>query len=470
MFKSIKSKMILLYTTIILVTFGIVFIIFSTFSEDYYYTRKTRVMKEAFQRLSKTDLSGLSRKDNVIVTYEEQRLRFIIADENFNKVYVSGNMKPNDVVSDAKIENKIIKKVDKYKENFTTKVANTRIVGRGIISQDGHKYYVYIYETKTGIKIHFSYMNLFFRVICIIALVVSIGLSCVISDRITKPIKQIERNTKNAINNKFNVNLDEKQGFKELESLSHSINVMMEQIRTQIESLEKELEKKILVEEGRRQFINNVSHEMKTPLAIISSQVQMLELIQDSEKRNEYCRSIIDETTNMSEMINEMIVIYSMENNNETMDLAKTDIACLVSESCERYANLFEGNDITLHEEYEKDCLAEVNARYLSQAVDNYITNSVKHSIRDGHVYVRVMKNDFFIRIEVENQGPPVPDADKDRIWSKFYRGDVSETLNGQKGSGLGLYLVKSIVELHEGNYGYKNLKKGVLFYIEIPR
>ena len=426
-------------------------------------------MENLYNYMSTIDMESLKQDSRFLMSYEENKLHFIICDENFEKVYVS-QKKKNEERAKIKINNRIVKRINSFQPEFKTRISHTKIKGKGIITQGQHTYYVYIYENKIGVKIHFSYLKLFFGIICIVALVISIGLSCIISNRISRPIRNIEKNTKKSIDNGFNVDLDENQEFKELSGLAKSINIIMKQIRDHIDDLEKEIEHKTMVEESRRQFVNNVSHEMKTPLAIISSQVEMLELIDNEEKRHEYCKSIIQETTDMSEMINEMILIYSMQNDNETMAMEVADISELVSVSCERYEDLFQNNNVALHKEIETGCRAKVNVRFLSQAVENYITNSIKHSKKNGRVFVRVMQNDDYVRIEVENDGEAIPEEDKEKIWNKFYRGDTVERLNGQKGSGLGLYLVKSIVEIHHGNYGYKNLKHSVLFYMELPK
>ncbi|MFR4319696.1 MAG: sensor histidine kinase, partial [Eubacterium sp.] len=119
---------------------------------------------------------------------------------------------------------------------------------------------------------------------------------------------------------------------------------------------------------------------------------------------------------------------------------------------------------------YDTNCFAKVNEKFLTQAVSNYISNAVKHSTENGNVYVRVINQEESVRIEVQNEGPNIPENKRNSIWDMFYQGNDNETLNGQKGSGLGLYLVRNIVELHNGKYGYSNLEKGVNFYIEIPK
>lgn len=172
----------------------------------------------------------------------------------------------------------------------------------------------------------------------------------------------------------------------------------------------------------------------------------------------------------MSQMINDMIVIYSMKSAEEELMVVSADINELVEFTCRDYDKLFFTKNISLHESYTEKCMAEVNERFFTQAVSNYITNAIKHCKEEGNVYVRVMSGENNIKVEVENDGKHIPEENIENIWNMFYQGNDSATLNGQKGSGLGLYLVKSIVELHHGKYGCENVENGVVFYIELPK
>lgn len=476
MFKTIKGRMIYLQAIMIFITLGVLFIIFVSCAEEYYFSKKINIMKRSFKYLNTIELGKLDSGDKKIISFEEQKLKFIIVDESYRPIYVSGkgigqNAKKDKERIQSKIENRIIKKLHLFDENnFVTKNGQTRIHGRGMVKQNGHTYYVYIYELKTGMKIHFSYYRIFFAFIIVFAAFISIIISSIISNKISKPIKQMEINTRMAVKNGYNISINEHQEFKELSGLAESINMMIAQIRNQIETLEQEIQRKNNVENMRQQFVNNVSHEMKTPLAIISTQVEMILLLDDEEKRKEYCNSIIEETENMSELINEMIVIYSIQSDQEALMVTNCDISDLVRTLCKGYFKLFRANHIILKEEYDLDTVAQVNEKFIKQAVSNYITNSIKHSKEDGEVIVRVLSRNESVRIEVENQGQPIDETYRDKIWDMFYSGDGNETLNGQKSSGLGLYLVKSIAELHDAKYGFDNIENGVIFYIDIPK
>ena len=190
--------------------------------------------------------------------------------------------------------------------------------------------------------------------------------------------------------------------------------------------MKSEIEHKTKVENLRRQFVNNVSHEMKTPLAIISNQVEMLELLKDEKKKKEYCRSIIEEAENMSQMINDMIVIYSIQADEDGLKVVNANINELVEFTCRDYDKLYELKNINIVEEYPKECYAYVNERFFSQAVSNYITNAIKHCRDNGTIHVRVVSQETFVRVEVENDGENIPESKKNCIWDMFYKGDNS--------------------------------------------
>lgn len=496
MFKTIRVKTMAMHIALMTIILGLVYLLFLGFFDEYYFSRKTKVIEKAYHYLEESDIDSLKYSDEQLVKFRNRNLKIVIADENFKSVFADERPTENvqnenetsleqgghnillpdeeqvvrQTTTDARIERYIINRADKFKNELSLKNRKNRIRGRGIITQKDKKYYVYIYETKEKMRISFSYTRIFLLITGALAIVAGIIVSIFMSNKISKPISQIESIARKAPENGFDGHIEEEQSFNELSSLAKSINIMLGQIRNQMQTLEEEIAHKTIVEDKRRQFVNNVSHEMKTPLAIISSQVEMLALIDDEQKREEYCQSIVEETTNMSEMINDMIVVYAAQNDNETIALDKTDIGELVEELCGKYDDLLEKNNLTINVECEKDCFAKINERYISQAIDNYITNAVKHSPENAEIGVRVISNDDCIRVEVENQGSHIPEQNRDKVWDMFFKGDDDETLNGQKGSGLGLYLVKSIVELHGGNYGYRNLKKGIVFWLELPK
>ena len=475
MTKTIRGKMALAQGLLILLILGSISVVFIFFAENYYFEKKLDIIKAAFRSLNDRDIEKIRPDDKDIIAFEEQKLRFVITDEKFRAIYVSPGNMDRDVAFDngaaeLKIERTIINKLNKYKENqIETKNGRRRIGARGIIVQNGHKYYVFIYELKMGVKIIFSYYKIFFVIVAFIASAIGVIISMIISNKISKPIKQMQLDTGLIVKNNYNVLIDENQKFEELSGLANSINTMISKIKSQIQMLETEIRKKEQTENMRKQFVNNVSHELKTPLAIMSSQVEILQYLDNEDKKKEYCNSIIEEIGKMSEMISDMIAIFSMQSDEETLSITDVEISDLIRNLCKDYYKLFDEKNIVLCEEYDLNTNALVNVKLFKQAVSNYISNAIKHSAENTKITVRVLSSDEKVRVEVENQGEHICEELKDKIWNMFYSGDDG-TLNGQKNSGLGLYLVKSIAELHNADYGCENTQDGVIFYIETDK
>ncbi|MBQ2643015.1 MAG: HAMP domain-containing histidine kinase [Eubacterium sp.] len=473
MTRTLRSRMVIIMTTLLFVFIAGLFIIFAAFADNFYYWQKLRIIDEAYKVLQKTDITTLKSDNSPIADYEQRGLTFVICDDTFERVYVTNlNKKPVDAQEAIKIN--ILDNFSKYSEKYTTTNNDSRIAGYGIISGsdvEQTNYYVCIYEMKTTANIMLLYFRYFFIIAGLITIVVGILVTIYISGRITKPIKEIQRSAKEAVKSGFNITIDEKQDYRETSSLAKSMNTMLEQIRMQMADIQDELEKEKHQEQERRVFINNVSHELKTPLAIISSQVEMLRILDDEEKRDEYRSSIIEETEKMSEMINDMIVMYSAQSGNEELKLEETDISEMIKSMCEKYEDLFSRNGIVLIEELDEKAIAKVNVRFIRQAVGNYITNAIKHSVDGGTVTIRVLDSEHAVRVEVQNEGENVPEEDLDKIWDMFYSGDAGSALNGQGSTGIGLAIVKSVMEVHQGSYGVENLpERGVIFWIEIPK
>ena len=461
--------MVILMTLTILVLTVAIFSVFALFADDYYYSRKKSEISEAFNQLQKTDILSLNKNNKTISQYEDERLTFIICNSSFERVYVT-KMEKKPIDAQTRIAYDIVANLRKFSYKYKTIDNDKRIAGYGKILQDDEDYYIYIYENKEVTEIFFTYYRWFYFVVGIFILVAGILISLYIASRLSRPIRKIDEAASRAITSGYELDVETKQEFKEVDSLANSINNMLAQIRTQMTDLQDELTTQTQAEEARRVFINNVSHELKTPIAVISSQLEMMKMVDDEDKRKEYRKSIEEEITKMTDMINDMIVMYATTSNEKEFSIEKADVVELVCDTLGNYEDIFAEREIELNQEYDDDCYAMVNVRYISQAVSNYFSNAIKHCPRGGKVTIRVKNDANSIRVEVENNGKPVPDEVKDKIWEMFYSEFAKDKEHRTKSSGIGLSIVKSVMEVHNGDYGFTNLDDGVVFWIDIPK
>ena len=469
MIKTIRGQMVILMTLTILVLTVAIFSVFSLFADDYYYSRKKDLIHEAYNQVKKTDILNLTKDNKIISQYEDERLTFIICNGSFERVYVT-KMEKKPIDAQTRIANDIVANMRSFSYKYKSKETKNRIAGYGKALQDDEDYYIYIYENKEATEIFFTYYRWFFFVVGIFVLVAGILISLYVSRKITRPIVKIEKAASKAVSSGYSLNVETKQEFREVDSLANSINQMLEQIRTQMTDLQDELSTQTQAEEERRVFINNISHELKTPLAVISSQIEMINMIEDEEKRKEYIKSITEETDKMTDMINDMIVMYATKSNEKDFALEDTNISDLVCDTLGGYEGIVAEKDIELKQDYDESCTATVNKRYLSQAISNYISNAIKHCADKGTITVRVKDNIETVRIEVQNDGKNIPDDIKDKIWEMFYSKDIRPREHKLKSSGIGLSIVKSVMEVHNGDYGFDNIDGGVVFWMEIPK
>lgn len=468
MFKTIRSRMIVLQTIMIVLIVCSLFVFFINFADNYYFIQKEKLIDKAYKKLEHIDISHLVEDSSLLNTYEEQNLKFVICDSYFYRIYVTGK-KNKPVDAQDLITSKIVKKIDKFTNEYRKENRAEQISGYGIVDQNDEHYYVFIYENKLIPQMQFSYFKIFYLIIGGIMILAGIIVSFYTANKISKPIRNLEREARNAVNSGYSIRLDKDHKLNEINSLAESINFMLSEIRNQMLNLQTEIEEKTDLENQRRQFVNNVSHEMKTPLAIMSSQIEMLQYIEDDKKRQKYCSSLMEEILNMSTMINDMIVMYSAKGENGGLVMQDKDISEIVMEVCNRYENIFAKKGIILLIDAEQNCVARVNERYINQAIDNYISNAIKNSLENGQIKIEVKKTDRGVNVSVENRGEHLEEEEKTKIWDMFYSGHHADGTQMQKSSGIGLCIVKDVMEIHGGTYGCENTKDGVRFWIEIP-
>lgn len=489
--KTIKSKLIITELLLLIGVIGGACIFYLLFADTYYINKKEKLMERAYKEIKKLDfpmdIEKYNSKDNseednneinFFTFYEEENIKFIITDDQFRSLYMTDKLSDLDV-TEKRINRRIKDKQSDFQYNAKAhKENNKRISLFGLIEQDGKNYYVYIYERTYVIEKSFTYANKLLFVTLIISIFLGSVLINISAGKISKPIEDMDLVAQNIASKNFTLKVSEKINYTELNRLARSINSMSNQLQDYILKLEKynlnllkENRYKSEMEKMRKQFVNNVSHELKTPLAVISSQVEMLYYLNDERKKEEYYNSLLDEVNHMNKLIESMLAIFSAEHGIESMELSTLNLSDLVNSLLETYHVLLEQKNIKYRTDIEKTCFVMGNKKYLEQAVSNYIMNAYKHTKSGNQIHIKVEtdieKNKVFV--SVYNEGEKINEREKKKIWNSFYQGDnsnIEKTLIG--GTGLGLYIVQTIIKLHHGDYGVENEKDGVLFWFSL--
>lgn len=276
--------------------------------------------------------------------------------------------------------------------------------------------------------------------------------SYLISYMTTKRIKEIDRVAMEITNNNFKGVLDTK-GNDELSSLSSHINTMSSNLKRNIDALNLEIDQVKKMEQLRKEFIAQFTHEIKTPLAIINGNIDLLENVDDEDKKAKYIEVINKEISVINDLVLQMLDLSKLEAKAVTLDKKEIDLRELTEDIVDDYEQLLMDKKLKIEIQGE-DVLIVSDRKRIEMVIQNYLSNAIKHAYINSTIKIKIKENEF----SIENKGKQIDENRMDTIWESFVSDD-------QKGTGLGLAIVRNILELHEMSYGVHNLEDGVEFY-----
>lgn len=266
----------------------------------------------------------------------------------------------------------------------------------------------------------------------------------------------------------------------EIGSLSNSLNIMSDNLRLSLDELklhnqklQEDIERERQIENMRKDFINGVSHELKTPLGIMKSYAEALQDGIGKSKQPYYAEVILDEIDRMDVLVRDMLEISKLQTGGYKLQKATIEVYSLVSSIVERMDSLIEDKNLACEIIEEDESLyIWADEEKIEMVLNNLLSNAIRYSNPGCSIKITIKKwsEGRACYIGVENDGDPIPEDKLDKIWEKFYRLDSSRNKDNG-GSGLGLAIVKNILELHEAEYGVCNLEgdSGVNFYFILP-
>lgn len=296
-------------------------------------------------------------------------------------------------------------------------------------------------------------------------------LTTVFSKKFTKPIIEITQKTSKITRLNFNDDIKVK-GKDEIAVLANSVNELSHKIERTLhelniknETLEKMIQQEKENEEIRREFVSSVSHELKSPIAVISGYAQVLqEKVISSEADKEYYVGVINEEANrMQVMVNDLLDLYKLESNTFKLETSEVNLGLLIPKIIKKNKLKFEAAGVKLETLIEEAVVLGDEIR-LEQAIQNYINNGLSHLDENKLIKIQLTSQGY---ISVYNSGTPILGKNMEKIWQGFVRVDKVRNYK-EKRVGLGLSIVKEIVKLHKGECGAVNKENGVEFYIKL--
>lgn len=294
---------------------------------------------------------------------------------------------------------------------------------------------------------------------------------------ITKPLQQLTDISKRMVDLDFNAKYkSNRSNSYEVEELGNHINRLSEnlertisELKTANVELQDDIEKKIQIDEMRKEFLSNVSHELKTPLALIQGYAEGLQecINDDAESREFYCDVIIDEADKMNRMVKKLLTLNQLEFGNDQVVMERFNMTELITGVANSTKILREQKNIRLELENPEEAWIWGDEFKVEEVITNYMSNAINHA--DGEKVIRVFytRSEDKLRVSVFNTGQPIPEEDLDKIWVKFYKVDKARTRE-YGGSGIGLSIVKAIMDSFHQQCGVINHEDGVEFWMEL--
>ena len=481
---SIKRQMLALFTGAVALVIVMMFIINSSFMERFFIQNKKIEMVELYETLDKTakkgDIDSAEIQEELQRQCERKNCAVLVINSGSNVTFNTEQERQGRLFTRligyivGKDTGQILEERDSYK------IYKVKDQGRGeeymdMVGQLADESIFIIRSPYGSIYDTVNSTNKF--LICGGGVTVLCGLLFVwfFSQKITKPILELAELSQRMANLDFNAKYTS-GGENEIGILGGNFNLMSKRLEETItelkranNQLQKDIEQKEKIEDMRNEFLGNVSHELKTPIALIQGYAEGLRdgITEDPESMEFYCDVIIDEANKMNQMVKNLLTLNQLEFGDEDLEITRFNLVSLIRgvlASCE----------ILLQQaEAEVDCVTEKEVYVWAdefkteQVFRNYLTNAIHHVDNEKRIEIRVIPQGDTVRVTMFNSGKPIPEEDIAKLWDKFYKVDKAHTRE-YGGNGIGLSIVKAIMESFHQQYGVKNYDNGVEFWFEL--
>ena len=481
---SIKRQMITVFLGLLTFLVLALLVINVKFLEPYYIRNKETQFINMYEKLNEARENGTLDNEevssNLVHLAEKNNISFLVEDER-GAVYTNvhdKNLLKNQLVgyflNQAQKESKILESTDEYQINQSWDPWNQNYyIEMWGTFDDGSQFL--LRSPLESIRDSAALANNFLIYVGIAALILGSLFVWFFSRKITEPILELATLSRRMADLDFDARYTGKED-DEIGVLGQSFNTMSEKLEKTISELkganirlQKDIEQKQKMEEMRNEFLGNVSHELKTPIALIQGYAEGLKEVvnDDPESREFYCDVIMDEAGKMNQMVKNLLVLNQLEFGSDEVSMNRFDVVKLIRgviASCEILIRQAEADVDFIADETAYVWADEFKTE---QVIRNYLTNAIHHAAGEKRIEIRVISQENTVRISVFNTGTPIPDEDIGKIWDKFYKVDKAHTRE-YGGNGIGLSIVKAIMESFHQNYGVQNYQNGVEFWCEL--
>ncbi len=454
----------------------------STVLESYYIYSKQKELMAVYEAIN-SYYNGTNDSPNIEITLEKLALSnsFDILIKTDNQIYASSRDFLSSLTDELDINNRKNENILYDNDNVTIKRTIDKKTELSFILLSAtldNGYELHIRVAIISIQESVKIANKFLMLIGCFTIVISGILVSLVSRKFTSPIEELNKITKKISNLDFSLKYRVNDSNDEINNLGKNINAMSEtlekiinQLRNSNIELEKDIEEKSRTDEMRKQFISDVSHELKTPISLIQGYAEGLieNVAKDEESKKFYAEVILDESNKMDILVKKLLELMKLEYGKMTFNLTKFNISELINEVIRKSTKLLEEENIKV--EFDNEPMYVIaDEFYIEQVFNNYFTNAIKNVSeinKEKKVKIDYQIKSDKLRVNVFNTGENISEEDLNRIWNRFYKVDTSRNRE-RGGTGIGLSLVRAIMTNSNNKYGVSNKVDGVEFYFEI--
>ena len=488
-FTSIRTKLFLSLCIIVLSIITLLIILNNFVLEKFYLFNKESTLKTVCSIIDEFYSKSYSQSE---INEELEKIAIkndfdiLIKNTNNENIYISNKDFYSGVIQMSKViaprnrnEYKVLQEGKNYIiSEFQDQGTSIKYI---LISATlSNEYNVYIRMPITSIEESVKISNKFLYIIAVFVILFGGIIISIVSRRFSKPIEELETIAKGMSNLDFSQKYIPSEANDEIDNLGESINTLskklegtIDQLRSANLELEKDVEEKSQIDEMRKSFISDVSHELKTPIALIQGYSEGLieNVNSDDENRRYYAEVILDEATKMDKLVKQLLELMKLEYGKNSFNNTEFNVIELEREILRKSKVMMEDIEVEFDNQYG-EIQVFADDFYIEQIFTNYITNSIKYATEiNGVKKIRIInekKEDIGkVRITVFNTSEGLSEEELHRIWNRFYK--IDESRNREKGgNGIGLSLVKAIMNNYGNAYGARNVAGGIEFYFEL--
>lgn len=318
--------------------------------------------------------------------------------------------------------------------------------------QNGHAVSLTFYALVVPVNATITTLRYQLYFISGIMILLAVGLALIIAKRVSKPIEEISQKAQTLAKGDYDTHFDGK-GFFEIVALSDTLNMAAVEL-SRVEAL-------------RRELLANVSHDLRTPLSLIYSYAEMMNDFPD-EITPEQTRVIMDETRRLTDLVNDVLDISKLESDMERLATTRFNLTLNIRETVERVQELLKNESFNITFTHDSDVYVKADETKIGRAFYNLLINAVNYSGDSRNIAIIQSIAENRVRISIMDSGEGIAEDDLPFIWDRYFKSGKKHK-RGVIGTGLGLFIVKKIIELHGGEYGVTSeIDKGSTFWFAL--